>query len=67
VSLQKCNDPQCQRWIDESIFDTASAHGLGCKVRRSLNGKVAFEAKQKRIARARKAAATRAARRAQMA
>jgi hypothetical protein len=62
ASYKHCNDPKCQREIEESIFNTATAHALGCKLRRSLAAKDAFAAKSKRQERGRKAAATRAAR-----
>lgn len=56
--------PDCKRQIPESIFDRATAHGVGCATRRSLLAKDAYAEKQKRLERARKAAQTRAARRA---
>lgn len=57
--------PECGRQIAESIFSTsAGAHGPGCKIRRSLKGKQAYEEKRARKARAQKAAETRARKRA---
>lgn len=64
MSFKHCTDVKCQRDIPEAIFEVPTSHSLGCSVRRSLAQKVAYEEKQKRIARARKAAATRAARKA---
>jgi len=55
--------PECKRQIVESLYMTASAHGPGCSVRRSLLGKAAYQEKQKRVERAQRAAELRGRRR----
>jgi len=63
MALKHCTDARCQRNIPEAIFETPAAHAIGCGYRRSLEGKRAYAKKQRNLARGRKAAATRLARR----
>lgn len=55
--------PSCGRMLLASLNGQASAHAPGCKVRRSILAKAAYERKLARKQRAAKAATTRRARR----